>query len=322
MKRLTISLRESHDAVARGITRASGESRDVPTIDSKSEILRHILDTGLEALLEDVGAEADLEDVLEAEDVTAEDLDVEELLAALLPKHAVVEYRREARKQETRPYFLASDTPGRFATTLDRLWGDSEVDRASPRKVEEIASSYRGELLDYLELGYLSQSEYEEQLASIDAEVERYRRDYEAATSAPSSREQRADAEIGRAVDRLAEQPEQVLEWLEHVVETCQGRPSEIRRGMASKFGVGEEVVEVVLEELTPEGLDQAALLKGTSDERFPSVEDLAEAGAALEERDDLEDELEAVEGEIEQLPNHPSDDGALQLRAVAEEDD
>jgi hypothetical protein len=300
MEQISAYIRESQAEIIRSLHEETWDRDDIPRIDSEAEIIRLLLDLGIDAL--DSGeAEVDLDDV----DISAE------MLSDLLPDHAIIEHRRETRKKETKPLFRGSKIAERFGDKADEMFSGESDEKATPGVMETIAESYLGELEDNADV--LDQESLDRQRRAIRSRVERYREEYRAATHAPreTMRATPEEAEIGAEVERLKDNRERFVEQLIDKAETERySNPEDLMRALATEHGVSEQSVELVIDGLTPPGSDGRQSLKNGSGVEIPrSIRALAPS------------QPEELPEESEQLPGYAGGSQPMRIQGVDPEE-
>ena len=278
-RQTTIRVDDRHAAVVKAIQSESAQTDRVPYLDSRAEIYRYVLDAGIEAMLDDEPEEG-------VDDAN---------LAELVPRHVLAEHGRKKIKNKGRQKFLSADIAGRFERKTTELF-EGEDYRVSPEKVEEIQEDYLAEIDLYRDLDYLSNQEAEEQAEAIRSRVETYAEEYDAAQSAPSTREVPDEVRLGRAIERLRADAEGFLGDLRERVDQPMSTADDIRRAMASEYAVDVSAIDAVLDAVTPEGVDGRQALKSTNSDELPSPEDLITNDLGPGDAPEVEGETERVE--------------------------
>jgi transcription elongation GreA/GreB family factor len=287
-RRVVIYLEEEQDDVLEEIQTRSLVEDPVPKIDSKSAMLRDAVDD----LIADYRAEYDIEAVVDDE--------------------TLLEYRHQQRKDETKPISRGSKFAERFSDHCDRLFTGDKGQKADIQTIRQIADVYIEDVRDHHELGGLSEESMLTQIEAIEERVEQYRDDLEAAQYAPDDRDVPDEVEIGRDIRTLREEISDVVATIVDRSEGDAYDPDAIVDAISEEYGVGEPAIEYVLDVIVPDGESTRGALKDGRDVDF--LEILPDD--AIEARDDVE----ALESS-EQRPNHPDDDGPLQIVGSTAED-
>lgn len=264
--RRSLSVDDPQVSVVQALQTATAQSRAVPYISSQAEIYRYLLDLGIERVLED--AEPDVE----PEDVTPSDV-TDQSLGVLLPKRAVVEYRRNELKADARHDFLSIDVAGRFNRKANELF-EGDVHKPHPDGVESIAESFVAEIDMYEDHGYLSEADAAEQRDAVRSRMETYADEYDAAQNAPDMRDVPPEVELGNAVARLRQEGDEFLSELAEKAEKSLTRPDDVVRAMSNVYGVSETVVDALLDEITPDGMPGRKALRESHADVLPTVAD------------------------------------------------
>jgi hypothetical protein len=283
MERISTHISEAQAELINQLHEATWESDSIPRIDSKSEIIRLLLDAGLGAVEE---GSADLGDV--------EISDSE--LRELIPDHTILDHRREQHKAEAKPLFRGSKIAERFSDKADELFSGEHGTKATPRTVEEIGESYLAELEDLDELDILEEESIERQTRAIRERIERYKREYDDAEFAPAEtmRDVPEEVSIGSQIKRLRSERERFLRSLKSKAETEQySDPSDLLKALAYEHGVEERAIELVIDAITPEGSEGRQALKNGSGVELP------EEIRAIEDPDLIERALDDVDPSV-----------------------
>lgn len=275
-ERTTIYLDDSQAEIVEELMAKSWGEPEIPRIDSKSEILRHLIDLGIGSLPH---ASVDLDDG----EVSGEDL------LELLDDETILSYRRDARKKEAKPLFRGSKIAERFSEKADQLFEGAVDEKATPLTIERIAESYLAELEDHEELSELDSESVDRQKRAIRERVEEYRSDYENSENAPREvmRPTPDESRLGAEFGRLRESRESVVESLREKAESERFNSVEpLLKALAYDYGVSVEAVEILLDALTPDGTDGRLSLKSGSGIEVPDLldESLPEPEETIEE--------------------------------------
>lgn len=278
MERTSVHLAESQLSVIDAIKEETWSDPDLPRIDSRSELIRALIDLGIESLDQD--AEIEIEDGEMSGAV----------VCSLIPDHELLEHRRDRLKSEAKPLFRGAKIAERFADKADELYSGEPDEKATPETVEEIGESYLAELEEHAELGILGERSVRRQERAIRSRIEKYRAEYNSAEHAPTEtmRETPEEARIGAEVRRLRESRERFVEDLRDKAGTERfTRPEDLLKALAYDHGVSAEAVELVIDSITPEGTEGRQALKNGSGVHIPEfiegIEEI-EDGSELDE--------------------------------------
>ena len=262
MKRTAIHLKESQVEITDELMGQSFADPDVPRIDSRSEILRKLVDLGIDSLPE---REVELENGTISGDALLDLLDDETLL----------EYRREERKASKKPLFRGSKIAARFGDKADELFSGAPDEKATPRTVEKLGESYIGELEDHEELSELGEDSVERQKRAIRERVSRYRTEFNQAQDAPRElmRPTPDEATIGAEIGRLRSNRERFIADLrEKAADDRFTNPEDLMKAIGYDHGVSVEAIELVIDEITPDGTEGRQALKNGSGVQVPEL--------------------------------------------------
>jgi len=262
-KQTSIRLDESMVNIADELVVESVKHPDVPSFDSRSEILRLVTRIGFEELEE--------RGTIETE---SGEIDGKRLIE-LIPDELILEYRKDRHKQAGKPLFTGSKIAERFREKADELFEGEPGEKATPATVRAIGEHYLDELADYEELGILEESSIRRQRRSIEETIERYEKEYHSAEYAPSEtmRQTPDEARLGSEVKRLSDRRESFVEQLRDMAaEERFTNPDDLLKALAYDYGVSVESVELVLDEITPDGTDGRQSLKSGSGVDVPEL--------------------------------------------------
>ena len=263
MKRITLHVDESLVDIADEVVLQTTKNEDVPQIDSRAALLRLVTRIGFEEL-QDRG-------VIETDSGKIEG----EELVELIPNELILEYRKDKHKQSGKPLFTGSKIAERFREKADQLFEGEPGEKATPETVRAIGDHYLDELEDYDELDILDESSIRRQRQSIEETIERYEREYNSAEFAPTEtmRQTPDEARIGSEVKRLSERREDFIDRLRDMASTDRfTNPEDLMKALAYDHGVSLEAVELVINEITPDGTDGRQSLKSGSGVDVPEL--------------------------------------------------
>lgn len=265
MKQTSIHLRESQVNLVDSAKAATWMDRDLPRIDSRSEIIRKLLDIGIDAL---------------DESVTVDFADGEmsgEALCELIDDETMLKYLREERKDGHKDLFRGSKIAKRFSEKADELFEGEPGEKATPQTIRTLAESYKGELEDQREFGKLDDQSVELQKQEIDDTVERYEQEYEDAVYAPTEtmRETPEEALIGSQIRRLHNERDEFIEMLRSKAgDDRYNNPEDLIGALAYEYGVQPQAIEMLIDGITPDSTDGRQALKNGSGVEIPKIED------------------------------------------------
>lgn len=262
MKQTSVRLEEAQVDITDELMGRSFNTDDVPRIDSRSEILRKLVDLGIKSLPQ---SEIELEDGTVSGDALLDLLDDETLL----------EYRREERKRDKRPLTRGAKIAERFGDLVEDLYSGSADEKATPATIENLAQSYIGELEDHEELSELGEESVERQKRAIRERVSRYRTEFNQAQDAPRElmRPTPDEATIGAEIGRLRSNRERFVADLREKASTERfTNPEDLMKALGYDHGVSVEAIELVLDEITPDGTEGRQALKNGSGVQVPEL--------------------------------------------------
>jgi hypothetical protein len=284
MERTSVHLAESQLAVIDAIKEETWSDPDLPRIDSRSELIRALLDLGIESLDQD--AEIEIEDGEMSGEV----------VRSLIPDHELLEHRRDRLKSEAKPLFRGAKIAERFADKADELYQGEPDEKATPETVEEIGESYLAELDEHAELNILGERSVRRQKRAIRETIERYREEYNASEHAPTEtmRATPEEARIGAEVKRLREQRERFVEDLRSKADTERfTNPEDLMKALAYDHGVSLDAVELVIDAITPTGTEGRHALKNGSGVHVPEMIEEIESEDEPEEIPEIPEDAE-----------------------------
>ena len=284
MKRTAIHLKESQVEITDELMGQSFADPDVPRIDSRSEILRKLVDLGIDSLPE---REVELENGTISGDALLDLLDDETLL----------EYRREERKASKKPLFRGSKIASRFGDKADELFSGAPDEKATPRTVEKLGESYIGELEDHEELSELGEESVERQKRAIRERVSRYRTEFNQAQDAPRElmRPTPDEATIGAEIGRLrSNRGRFIADLREKAADDRFTNPEDLMKAIGYDHGVSVEAIELVIDEITPDGTEGRQALKNGSGVQVPEL--------VVDEEEELPDPDEVDVEEVDSI--------------------
>lgn len=303
MERISTHITDAQKELIEEIKAATWEDRELPRIDSNAELIRMLLDAGIDAI-----DQGDAE--IRSEEISTE------MLHELIPDHAIIEHRRDRLKSEAKPLFRGAKIAERFSDKADQLFSGESDTKATPGVIEEIGESYLEELEHHRELDILDQESIERQERAIRERIERYRQEHDSASYAPreTMRPTPEEAEIGSQIKRLRSDRERFLQSLKSKAETeSYTSPSDLLKSLAYEHGVEPRAVELVIDAITPPATDGRQALKNGSGVELP------EEIKAIEDPDAIERALGEIDPSVGESATDPDLDHVPRNGAAAE---
>lgn len=284
--RKSVTFEDEQAAIVESLARESSSTTDVPPI-SQAEAIRYLVDTGVETIADEISVEG-------VDEHTAE------VLRELIPRHAIVDWKRDKIKGEAREADLRGGWRGRVKRDFSNRLAGEAGESYHPDDMRALAPSYVAEARMYWD----DPDRIAEQVGYVEALLERYEEAYHDAEVTPDDDpfEWHDDVRRGRDIQRLRGQIEKVVDDIVEIAEATAFDVDAIIDRLCADYQVEEETIEYLIEVLSDEDEDPRRMLKSNTEEEIRERIDPNYDKLANGRRDDVAGVLEEIGEDVEEI--------------------